>query len=102
MLRLLRRSRLFALRNDITLRGQILRGPFDVMLLQGLASRCAIGGPACQLVIVINSGIDFLVSQSEARSGTSALQGFEKFLWQFVVFSSKSLAGIKRPEEIQA
>ena len=38
-------------------------------------------------------GINFLVSQSEARGGTSACQGFEEFLWQFVVLASEVLRG---------
>src|SRR5215211_1986928 len=83
------------------LRWQILHGPLDVMLLQCLRGWCAIGVEARQLVIVVNSGINFLMRQSEARRGAGSLQRFEELLWQFVIFSSESFAGIERAEQTQ-
>src|SRR5215216_3137290 len=81
---------------------QILASPFNIMLLQCLRERSAIFVQARQLVVMIYGGINFLVSQSEARRGTGSLQRFEELLRQSVVFTSESLAGIEGTEETQA
>ena len=72
------------------------------MLLQCFARRHAIAGPACQLVVFVYGGFNFLVSQSDTRRGTGSLQLLEELFGQPIILPIQSFACVERAEEVQA